>query len=170
MKTNTSKGFSLLELLITIAIFSMIAVMIVGAFSSIMRGRGSVEARSIVNSELRFAFQRIEQDVRNASSVTTPASIGVSSATLVLVVDSQTITYDVSGGQVRRQVGVSTAENITSSSTVTFAAPMFYRSENTNTVLSKTTVSITATLSASYNGANPERQYSESKRATMSLR
>src|SRR3989344_6408170 len=90
-----NQGLSLLELLIVVAVLSIVSVMMVGAFLSITRGRGAVESKTTVNGELRFAFQKIEQDIRSASSLTTPSSTTTPMATLALVIGGQTITYDV---------------------------------------------------------------------------
>lgn len=166
---NRKRGLSLLELLIVLGILSVISVMLVTAFSSITRGRGAVETRTTVNGELRFAFQKIEQDIRGASSLTTPAApAGTSGSTLVLVVGGSNVTYDVSLGRLRRTVGA-TAEYITASSTLV-GAPTFTRLENYNSILNATTTSITVSIPAWYNSSSTDWQYSETRQATMSLR
>lgn len=167
---NRKRGLSLLELLIVLGILSIISVMLVTAFSSITRGRGSVETRTTVNGELRFAFQKIEQDIRGASSLTTPAApAGTSGSTLILVVGGANVTYDVSLGRLRRQVGAGTPEYITASSTL-IGAPTFTRLENYNSILNATTTSITVSIPAWYNSSSTDWQYSETRQATMSLR
>lgn len=166
----TKRGLSLLELLIVLAILSIVAVMLVGAFSSITRGRGAVESKTTVNGELRFAFQKIEQDIRGASSLTTPAApAGNSGSTLVLVVAGSSVTYDVSLGRLRRQVDAGTPEYITASSTL-IGTPTFTRIENHNPVRVATTTSVMISIPALYNSSSTDWQYSETKQATMSLR
>ncbi len=167
---NKKQGLSLLELLIVLGILSIISVMLVTSFSSITKGRGAVEARTTVNSELRFAFQKIEQDIRGASSLTTPAvPLGTSANTLVVVIGGSNVTYDVSLGRLRRTVGAGTPEYITASSTLV-GLPTFTRLENYNVVLNATTTSISVSIPAWYNSSSTDWQYSETRQATMSLR
>lgn len=168
-RNSALKGFSLLELLIYIAILASVLLVISQTFIYLNRGRGQAEARSEVNSNLRFAVEKIASDIRASSSITTPANASSTSSTLVMTVSGQTITYDVSAGQLRRQAGASTPEPITTTN-VTIATPTFLRLENTNTVLSRTAVSIEVDISASYNSSSPDSQYSERKKTTASLR
>ena len=163
------KGFTLLELLIYVAILAVLMVGISSAFISFNRGRGQVEARSEVNSNLQFVIEKISHDLKFASSVTTPAAAGSSSNTLVLVLDGLTITYNVSSGQLKRQVNSETPQTITSDK-VTVATPTFTRLENINTVLPKTVVSIETNISMTYKSESPDYQYSEGKKTTTALR
>lgn len=166
------KAFSLLELLIYMALLAIVMVVIVGIFLSVNSGRGQNEAQAEVNSNLRFAVDKIESDLRAATSVTTPASAGASSSTLV-VNASGTVTYCVVSSTLRRQTGggacTSSSDAITAS-TVLVATSTFTRLENTNTVLNKTIVSIQVDLAMSYNVTGPERQYTEEKITTVALR
>lgn len=159
----------MLELLIYVAVLSIVMLMIASTFIALTRGSSQSEIRSEVNSNLRFAFEKIGQDIRAASSVSTPASAGATSTTLVLVVSSATTTYDVSSGQLRRQVGTSTPE-VLSSGAVTVSTPAFTRLENTNTVLGKTMVSVEVDMTIQNSGTSPEKTFSERKRTTASLR
>lgn len=169
LTARNREGFSLLELLIYVAVLSIVMVMISSTFIALNRGSSQSEIRSEVNSNLRFAIEKIGQDVRAASSVSTPATAGATSTTLVLMVSSATTTYDVSSGQLRRQVGTSTPEVLTSDA-VTVNTPVFTRLENTNTVLGKTIVSIEADLTIQNSGTSPDETFSARKRTTVSLR
>lgn len=169
MIKNSNRAFTLLELLIYVAILAVLMVGISSAFISFNRGRGQVEARSEVNSNLQFAIEKISHDLKFASLVTTPAAAGSSSNTLVLVLDGLTITYNVSSGQLKRQVNSETPETITSDK-VTVTTPTFTRLENENTVLDKIIVSIKTDISMTYNSESPDYQYSEGKKTTTALR
>jgi len=168
-KSKLLTGFTLLELLIYVAILAILTVGIASAFLSVNRGRGQVEARSETNTNLQFAIEKISRDLKSASSVTTPATAGSSSDTLVMTLSGSTITYSVSSGQLKRQVNSETPETITSDK-VTVATPTFTRLENTNTVLNKTVVSIEIDITMSYNSTSPDYQYSERKKTTAALR
>lgn len=166
------KGFSLLELLIYIAILAMMMTVIVGIFVSLNKGRGMLEARNEINSNIRFAFEKISQDLRFADSVSTPSSAGATSTSLVVNVSGSAVTYCVVDGKLKRQVGSSCvvgSESITSD-IVTVKNYVFKRIENTNAFFSKTVVSIEINLTMDYNSSSPDWQYSGSKKTTISLR
>jgi prepilin-type N-terminal cleavage/methylation domain-containing protein len=169
MKIPNQRGFTLLELILYIGILAIVMVVIVNIFVALSKGNGNVEARTDVDSNLRYALEKINQDVRAASSVTTPASAGATSSTLVMTVSGSTITYDVSSGQLRRQVNAGTPVTITPT-TVTVAAPTFTRLHNTNTVLSVTVVTIVSDLTISRANTSPDKQYSQRKKTTAALR
>jgi type II secretory pathway pseudopilin PulG len=76
---NREKGFSLLELLIYMALLAMILPVIAVIFLSVNSGRVSNEVRSEVNSNVRFAVDKIGVDLRAATSVSSPPS-GTSSS------------------------------------------------------------------------------------------
>jgi len=80
---SAQAGMSLLELLIYIAILSGLMVVISDAFIMLAKGRGQAEARSEVNSAVRFAAERIKQDVKNAGAISTPV-LGTPANTLSL--------------------------------------------------------------------------------------
>lgn len=166
---SNRKGFTLFELLIYMAIIATISLIMTSTFLSLGRGRGQVNVRSDVNTSLRFGIERISQDIRLASAVTTPGTAGGSAATLVMTVSGNTITYDVFGGQLRRQVNAGAPDPLTPI-TVTFSTPTFTRYENTNTVLSKTVATILVDLTGSFNSSSPDEQYSERKKTTIALR
>lgn len=160
-----------MELLIYIAILSVFMVVISDAFLSLSRGKGQSESRSIVNSSLRFATEKISQDLRQASSITEPF-LGTPSTSLIMTVSGSTVTYCISSVKLRRQVnGIcdDSSEAVTSDK-VAVTGITFTRLENTNAFLSETAVSITANISARYDSTNPDLQYSANKNITVSLR
>lgn len=164
-----SKGFTLLELLIYVVILAIVTTVIASLFISLNRGRGQVESRSEVNSNLQFAIEKIARDLKYASSVTVPGAPNSSSAALIMTVNGSTVTYDVLGGELRRQLNSETPQIITSDK-VTVATPAFTRLENTNQVLGKTIVSIEIDINMTYNSQSPDYQYSERKKTTVALR
>lgn len=160
-----------MELLIYIAMLSIFMVVVSDAFLSLSRGKGQSETRSIVNSSLRFATEKISQDLRQASSVTEPF-LGTPSSSLIMTVSGSTVTYCVSSAKLRRQInGIcdDSSETVTSDM-VAVTNIAFTRLENTNAALSETAVSITANISARYNSSSPDLQYSADKNITVSLR
>lgn len=169
---NFNRGFSLLELLLYIAILSVITLIFANIFLSLNKGRGKTEARSEVNSTLRFGLEKITQDLKLASAVTSPASTTTPANTLTMTISGTSVTYCVSSDRLRRQAGGAcndSSEAITSDQ-VLVLTPTFTRRENANSILNKTVVNIEISLSANYNSSSPDWQYSASKKTSVSLR
>ena len=166
-----NKGFSLLELLIYVAILSILVVVISNAFISLSRGNGQSQAKSEVNNSIRFATELMRQDIKNASAVTTPA-LGTPSSTLCLTRSGSTIFYDISAGVLRRTAGASCAAaspaNVTNPNMIV-STPTFTRIENTNSLFSVTDVSVKISMTFSYNSTSPSWNYSEALQTTVNL-
>ncbi len=171
---STRRGFSLLELLIYLAILSGLMVIISNTFVGLSKGRGRAEARNEVNAAIRFATEKIRQDLKNVSStVATPITVpllGVPSGTLtVKSADGLTsITYDVLLGQLRRNDNGTIAT--TTGTNVLVGTPTFTRLENYNTTLLATTTSVQVQMNFSYNSSSTDWKYSAALRTTVSLR
>ena len=168
---NQSRGTSLLELLIYIAILSGLMVVVTDAFTSLSKGRGQSQAKSEVNAAIRFATEKIRQDLKGASAVATPV-LGTSSSTLSMTIAGVTIIYDVSAGQLRRKEGAAAQVAVTGSN-ISVSAPTFTRLENYSTYsgqLNATTTAIQVAMTMSYNSSSTDWRYSDSLRTTVSLR
>lgn len=164
-----TRGVSLMELLIYIALLSVILLVISSAFISISKTGGSVDARTEVNSNTRFVSNKIIQDVKSASAVSVPTVVGGTAATLQLTVSGDTILYDISGGQLRRKVNAGAPEPITSN-LVTVSAPTFTRLENYNSVLQATTTTISINITIAHANTGSDYNYSSTINTTASLR
>lgn len=91
------KGFTLIELIIVMGVTTILLVMMTDVFASLAKVRTESEATSAVAQDGRFILARLEYDILRASSVTTPAALGASSGTLVLVIGGVSNAYSVSG-------------------------------------------------------------------------
>lgn len=169
VRLNFKRGFTLLELLIYVVVLAVVTTVISSLFISLNRGRGQMESRSEVNSNLQFAMEKISRDLKYASSVALPDAANSTSTSLIISVYGSTVTYDVSSGRLRRQIGSETPQAITSDK-VTVAVPVFTRLENTNQVLGKTAVSIEIDIIMAYDSQSPDYQYSERKKTTVAVR
>ncbi len=164
---SLSNGFSLLELLIYIAILSGLMVIISNTFVSLSKGRGQAQAKNEVNAAIRFATERIRQDAKGASAIVAP-TLGTPGSTLQMTVGGVPITYDVLLGQLRRNDNGTMAT--TTGTNVSVGAPTFTRLENYNTTLLATTTSIQVAMNFSYNASSTDWVYSAALRTTISLR
>ncbi len=69
-------GFSLSEVMITMAIMSVLMVLVTGALIQVYRTTSATETLSDAQSELSRAFQRFDRELRYASWVATPGTVG----------------------------------------------------------------------------------------------
>jgi type II secretory pathway pseudopilin PulG len=159
---KTRAGFSLLEFIIYIAIIGGLSTFVAGAFIIANRGGSIAQARYAVNSNMRVALDSITQDIKNADYVATPV-LTVSSSTLVLQVGPDEVTYDVSGGRLRRN-----GLNITSESVVV-SSPVFRLFVNLNTPTLDDSININSTLTIAYNSSSPDYAFSETLSKTVLL-
>jgi type II secretory pathway component PulJ len=170
---TNQQGFSLLEILIYVTIIAIVTLTISGAFLSLVKGEGRVEAQTEVNASVRFALEKINQDLRAASAVSTPATAGSSSSTLVMTVSAITVRYCVVANQVRRATGAAacdaSAEALTSILT-SITSLTATRRENSNATLGTTTTSISVSIEASFNSESPDKQFSLTKQTAVTLK
>ena len=170
MKSNNS-GFTLLEVLIYIAIIAVVTSAIGAVFLSVANGQARADSAAEVNSNISFVLDKVGRDIAAANTINQPAAAGNSSATLALTIGATPINYCVVSGRLYRGSGGICNENSEplTGQTVTVKSLTFTRLENINTILPKTVVSIQTVLSISYNSSNPSSQYSATKQLTSSL-
>ena len=92
---NTNKGYMLLEMIIYVALFTiMIGGLIVTAFLLIQSG-GKTSQRVVVQEEMNFVLKKIDWVLANTTSITSP-NAGVTSGVLTLSdgTNTTTIEYD----------------------------------------------------------------------------
>lgn len=170
MKKN---GFSLLELTIYIGLISAISLALVGMFFSVNRGRGNISAKTAVDSNLRHAIEKMEQDLRSASDVSIPEEAGATSTMLVMTIGGDSITYEVSGGKLQRKVNAGEPETITDDTvevTSSTTPLVFSRLENNNPNYSDPAVSIQIQMNMAYKSTSPDWQYNQTKKTSVLLR
>lgn len=164
-KTN-NKGFSLLELLIYMAILAGFLMVIMNIFFMITGNSAREEARTEVRQNLRFAAAQIVNEVRIAKSINFPAS--GQSNTLDLDKGATVTRFSVLGGILKKTSSLGlpgeTIENITASDVTVSEAgsPMiFTRVGNT----------IQINLNISYNdNGRPNYKFGATTATTVSLR
>ena len=99
-------GFSLLELLIYMAVLSIVLAVIATIFVTIESGNARNQVQSEVDSNLRFAIQEIENDLRTATAVSTPTALGTSQSVLYIANASGTVLYCVASSTLWRATTV----------------------------------------------------------------
>ncbi|HET8671680.1 MAG TPA: prepilin-type N-terminal cleavage/methylation domain-containing protein [Candidatus Saccharimonadales bacterium] len=144
---NCQSGFTLVELLLVMALFAMLLTALTDMFVSTMNVRSETAANSSVTEDGRFMLSRIAYDINRASSITTPASLGASSSILEIVVDGVTFTYELVGGNLQltdMATGSNRTNNLNSSET-TVSAVSFQRLGNAS---GKDTIRLSFTLTS----------------------
>ena len=162
---KSQQGFSLLELLIYMAILAGFLVVIVNIFFMISTSSAREEARAEVQQNLRFAAQEIANEIRSATAVTVPAS-GASGNVLDITVGGVTSEYSVSGGVLRKTRGAATENITTGKVSVSTASPIFTRVDNTG---AKPTIQIILTISYNDNGL-ADYKFSSASETAVSLK
>lgn len=92
-------GFSLVELLIYMGLSMIILVIISNLFVSIINVRSEAEKTSSIERDGRYIITRLKYDVNRAQDIIEPALIGANSSNLVLSINGETVTYQISNNK-----------------------------------------------------------------------
>ena len=162
---NNTKGFSLMETLIYVAILSLI---IGGLFSfslTIAANRNKAYAAQEVQANIRGLVTAINADMRTADDVISPTA-GNSQATLVLDMGANPdITYSITNGIVYRTLGV--GDPVAISTTGVLIESVVFK--NLATANDRDNIELTATIN--YAGsASQDFRYSQNLQTAFSLK
>lgn len=95
---KTSKGFTLVELIIYMGLLTVMVLIFTDIFTTIMDNQLGSENTSSVADDGRYIYSRFIYDVNRADSIMTPSEFGSSSASLVLIINGINTTYSASNG------------------------------------------------------------------------
>ena len=97
-KVHVQPGFTMVEHLIYMGIFSLLLVVLLQVFTSILDVHLEAQATSVITQDGNFILSRIAYDVRNAKRIESPV-LGSSSTTSMRITGSSTdYTYLLSSG------------------------------------------------------------------------
>jgi len=91
------KAFTIVELMLYMAMFSVLVTILGGIFLNIMELQLSTQSNSEVTQSINYVFARLSHDIYSTSSIITPASAGQSGPALTIVINGQNNTYSLSG-------------------------------------------------------------------------
>ena len=94
---SMNKGTTLIEIIIYMGIFGIILIVLSNFFISTIEIKRESEAVSYTAQDVRFLLQRLTYDIKNATSITTPATLGAQGSVLIAVVNGVTNTYTLTG-------------------------------------------------------------------------
>lgn len=151
-------GFSLLELLIYVAILSGFLLVITNIFFTVSTNSVREEVHTEVRQNLRFASDQVTNEVRKAAAID---FISANGDTLRVIVDGAPTEFKVVGGVLQKIRGASTENITTDNVTVSTTDPVFTQIGNT----------IQINLKIDYNdNGREDYKFFESVKTTASLR
>lgn len=92
------KGFTLLELIIYMGVFSMILLILVQIFGVALDIMGESQAKSTVSQDGEYINLRLGYDIKRAESVNVPLAIGEERETLEIVINGENYRYSLVNG------------------------------------------------------------------------
>lgn len=113
---NENKGFTLVELILYIAIITIVlSALVPFAWNTVETGVKSAVQQE-VNANARYISERIKYEIRNATGINSVAATSISLATSTPATNPTVI--DLSGGNIRIKQGAGSAVNLNSANTV----------------------------------------------------
>lgn len=94
---KNQRGVTIVEMLVYIGLLAIILVILTDMFVGIVSMKLDLDALSYNEQDGRFIQARIQQDINNSQTITTPASNGTITSTLVIVKSGVTYTYFLDG-------------------------------------------------------------------------
>jgi len=116
LKRNTEKGFTLIELILVIALLGISVTVTNDILVSLIRSNNKTQVINEIEQQSNFVSLKIEKELRNARFVNTPLA-GESGKTLVFQTrDGSTIQYDIDTdtGIMSRTLNAGTKYDLTS--------------------------------------------------------
>lgn len=135
------KGFTIVELIFYMGLFSILILILVDMFVSILNAQVDSESYSTVEQDSRFITTRLLYDLHNAQSISLPSSNGSQSASLQLVIDGTNYIYTVANGNL--QLTTNNGTDVLNGYDTTVSNLLFKRYGNT---AGKPTVQVSFTL------------------------
>ncbi|MBU0534759.1 type II secretion system GspH family protein [Patescibacteria group bacterium] len=116
IKNNIQKGFTLIELMLVVVLIAVSVGVTNDILMSLVRSNNKTQVMTEIEQQSNFVSSKIERELRNARSVTTPLAGAFGSSLVFETKDGTTIEYnvDTTSGLIKRKVNTGTLTNITS--------------------------------------------------------
>lgn len=98
IKSISKKGFTMVELLIFMGIFTLIIVVLTDLVIAGLEVKLDSEANNSVETDGRFILKRLSYDLRRSTQVVTPVAFGSQGGSLTLTIDGANKTYSLIDG------------------------------------------------------------------------
>lgn len=163
-KLKISNGFTLVELLIYMALLAIFLITLTGIFVNILEVQLESDATSAVDQDGRFILARLNYDINRATSVSTPSSFGSPGINnLSILISGDTYSYATSGENMQL-TNILGTNNLNSSET-TVTNLNFQRIANTSIPGTRDTIKIQFTI----NSKTQRAQGAETKTFTTTV-
>ena len=96
-KYNDKKGFSLIELVLFMGLYSIVLLVLTTLFAEIVQKQLELQSTTSVETDHTYILSRLNYDFNRADSVIIPDVIGDVSEQLTLVIEGIEYTYSVNG-------------------------------------------------------------------------
>lgn len=169
MKKNNNKtglnirGFTLVEFIVYMGIFSVLLLMLTRMFTSTLDTQLETESISNIEQDTRFIFMRLNHDVQAADNIIVPETIGSTSSTLQLTINGLTNIYALNDGNITLTNNNGT--NVVNNYDTTISNLSFLRLGNTG---GKNTITVSFTITGKT--VRPGGTESKDFRTTMGTR
>ncbi|CAN5209357.1 hypothetical protein BH09PAT2_BH09PAT2_05210 [soil metagenome] len=97
-KDNKKDGFTLIELILFMGLFSVLMVVLLRVFTTIIEQQAEVESYSAVESDRLYLLSRLGYDIARATAITVPSAVGNQGQTLTLTIGGLNYTYTLTSG------------------------------------------------------------------------
>ncbi len=142
----THRGFTLVEILVYIALFVLLASTAVASLLNFSDSLKAYRAEKILTEQVRGAYERMLADVRNATALDQAGStFDVSPSTVSLQYEAVERVYTLSGGAITVAENGGTAVPITGDG-ITVTSFTVYQYDMVSTILLRVEIAATATV------------------------
>lgn len=116
IKNNIQKGFTLIELMLVVVLIAVSVGVTNDILMSLVRSNNKTQVMTEIEQQSNFVSSKIERELRNARSVSTPLAGAFGSSLVFETKDGTTIEYnvDTTSGLIKRKVNIGVLTNITS--------------------------------------------------------
>jgi len=102
--TKKQKGFTLVELLIYMALMSIFILVLLDVFTTTLNTKLASESTSGISQDSRYILSKLSYEINNADIITSPP-LGSTSASLQLTASGSASTYGISSGNLVKTTG-----------------------------------------------------------------
>lgn len=92
------RGFTIVELLMYMAIFSILLLVLIQIFTSILDVQQESQTTSSVYQDGEFILARLKFDIQRAQSITLPSGLGSQNPSLQITIDGIDFIYNLDNG------------------------------------------------------------------------
>ena len=108
-KRQKNKGFTLVELLVSLALFTIVLTIVLGTIFTIMDANRKARSLSLVMNNLDFAVESMVRTIKTARDIDPSGSfVSPGSKLTVIDQDNEVVTYKLENGAIKRNIQPST--------------------------------------------------------------